>query len=512
MDTHHRVLNIRSFALFAFALAFSACSFFGGAPITISAWSPSVEIPALAGLEVWVEFSAPVDRVKAEQAFSLTENGGSMDGVFAWNGNRMAFTPHPAVSRGNEYEISVDGSVEDPAGVSLDKEFHFRFTTKAERTRPSIVSAAPLEDSTLDDRYAPVVLSFSEPVDKGSYYSSFLISPSVNGVYAWNPQGTQCSFTPIEPYAWGTEYRVTVETGLKDLNGNRLVEEFHLNFSIGTDRTAPAMASVRNVVGSVPGAVTAVPDDPDDAVFTVNADWECPWGFEITLTEPVPRLGVENYFRFEPAWSFRIDSTAASSASFILVPQERLAYDTVYTLMVRDGLADMQGNTMAQDAVYRFHTNGAGSTPPVVERIRFRANPLDAVAEYDEYFPADIYSVLVLDPDEGFIINPAIPTRSYFDVYIRTAEGAGIDLMDLLSCFSISATNACASLSIPAVQTSGFDDPQPDPPAAGSVVARIIVDVSNRSPSGVVTMMLSAVFEDSAGNPIAGAWQFPLLK
>jgi hypothetical protein len=489
----------------AMALALAGCAPFWRLPLTVIAWSPSEDAPALSGLAVWVEFSAPVDAVKAEQAFSLTENGSGVDGIFSWSGNRVTFTPCPALSAGNDYEISVDTSVEDPSGVSLDKEFSFRFTTKTESGRPSILSFTPAADSMFDDRYTPVTLVFSEPVDRGSFYAAFFLSPPVAGTYAWNGDGTQCSFTPLEPYEWGTEYRVEVSTGLEDLSGNRLAETFRLHFTVGTDTTAPTVTAVRNVVGGVPGAITAIPDDPGDALFTVNENWESIWGFEMALSEPVPRLDIEGFFSFEPAWDFRIDSTAATSQSFILIPEERLVYGAVYTLTVRQGLPDAQGNTLEQDAVYRFRVNGAGSTPPELERIRFRTDP--GGSAWEEYTPADIYTALDLNLFPG-----GVPTRSYFDLYVRTADGAGIDLMDLMECFSISATNGCASFAVLAMQESGFDNPQPDPPAAGTIVARVVVDVINAAESGIVTLRLSAAFKDSEDNPIAGAWELPLLK
>jgi hypothetical protein len=512
MAAHDRALMLaRAFCLAGALLgALLGCSLLLPAPLSIVTWSPGTDQPDLASLEVWIEFSVAPDPAKAEQAFSLTENGRAVSGRFSWAAKRMRFEPNQPLSRGNDYAMSVDQSVETSAGSSLEKEFLFEFSTREETGRPAIVSLTPADGSALADRSAPITVGFSEPVDPATFYAAFSIAPKVAGVFSWASDTLSCTYAPVEQYAWQSEYSITIRAELADMNGNTLAEDFHARFTVGTDTTAPFLTAVANAVSGAAGAVTALADDPADAMVTVNSGWEAAWGFVISFSEPVMRDAIERYLSFEPGWAFRIASTAASDSAYILQPTQRLSYGTLYSLTVRKGISDTQGNSTDQDSVYRFLVNGEASTPPAPARLRFLTNPTQppASAVYADYAPQDALSGLALDPSE----YPAAATRrSHFDIYLSTALGASIDSMSAMESISIAATNGCASISIVAVQISGFSDPQPLE-IPGTSVVRAVVDISNHSASGVVTLRLAESFEDSLGNPMAEAWALPLLK
>jgi hypothetical protein len=505
-----RVIRLSSAcAACALALQTLSCSPFFLPPLRIVAWSPAVERPDPSGsVEVWVEFSAPVDRTKAEAAFTLKEGSAVLPGSFSWQGNRMTFIPYQAISAGKDYELIVLDTVETERGVSLEADFHFDFSTKSDTGRPVVLGCSPVNNATIDDRYAPVVIVFSEPVDSPSFYRAFSLSPPVEGSFSWSADGATCTFTPIQPYTWQTEYLLNIQCDLTDIDGNGLAEEFSSHFSIGSDTTPPVVASVGNVAGGVPGSELIPVDDPTDGVVTVKELWECGWGFAVRFSEPVLRDSIESYLVFSPGWLYELDCPSEASDYFILQPKERLAYDTLYTLTVRKGVTDQQGNKTPEDLAYRFRINGPASKPPVVARLRFRLNPADPPesAAYAEYAPQDAFLSLNL---AAFPVGSTLP--GYIDCYFALAQEAGINLMSLMEAFSISTTNGCASFAITAIQATGFDEPQPEP-VAGAVPARIHLDIGNAAASGIVTLKLSADFIDSAGNPIAAAWQLPLLK
>jgi hypothetical protein len=455
-----------------------------------------------------VEFSAPVNKTKAEAAFTLKEGSSVLTGSFSWQGNRMFFLPLQGISEGKDYEMTVSDTVENDLGVSLEADFHFSFTTKSETVRPWVSSFSPANDAVIDNLYQPMVVVFSEKMDPPSLYRAFSMSPQTPGSFAWSADGTQCTFAPLRPYAWQTEYVVTIRREACDADGNSLPEDFTSRFSVGSDTAPPAVSSVRNTVGGTAGSVFVVADDPGDAAVTVTDSWECDWGIEVLFSEPVMRESIESYLVFSPGWRYSIDCPSLTSDRFILQPAERLSFDTVYTLTVRQGVTDEHGNKTSGESFFRFRSNGSASTPPAVARLRFRRNPADppAAAEYAEYGPNDAF--LSLDLTE-FPAGSIVTT--YLDLYLALAQGAGINLMSLMEAFSVSTTNGCAAFVIPAMQVSSFADPQPEP-IEGVAVARIELGITNGTASGVVTLKLSADLLDSAGNPIAAAWQLPLLK
>ena len=164
------------------ALALAGCTLIFPRTLTIVRWSPDSPRPDPAGISIWVEFSGAVDATSAEQGFTLTEDGSAMRGEFSWDGTRLTFQPIRPVSTGKQYVMSVSSSVEDSTGVSLHKEFRFAFSTRAESVRPAVRATTPASDSTVDDRYMPITLEFTERMDPVSVLHAFSISPALRGL------------------------------------------------------------------------------------------------------------------------------------------------------------------------------------------------------------------------------------------------------------------------------------------------------------------------------------------
>ncbi len=495
-------------AMILLVLALGSCALMFPRPITIVRWSPTSANPDPSGIETWVEFSAPVDRTKAEQAFALTEDGDLLAGRFSWEANRLLFQPLKAISKGKSYEMSVSASVEDGRGVSLDREFRFSFSTRSDATRPEIVSIEPGPGAVIDDRGAAIVVAFSERIDSTTFLRAFSLSPGVTGVFSWSADEASCAFTPSIPYEWQTEYVVTIDDILADRDGNRLAEKRVSRFFVGSDRTPPLLAEVRNTEAGVAGGSVLAPDDPATPGLEITGQWECGWGFALTFTEPVTRDSLEGSLLAEPGLRFTIEPAVDSAAEFMLRPSERLAWDTIYTLTVRKGITDLSGNETTEDIVHVFRTNGSRSRPPAVAAVRFRGTPLSDVAEPVDFDPAVPFAALQISADHFPV---AVALSTWFDLQLTLAESAALDLLSAMEHLSIQETNGCLSMRATALQSAGFDDPQPQV-IAGALPLRIHVSIVNASDSGIVTLGLTEGFVDSLGNPLTTDWQLSFLK
>ena len=495
-------------AVGALSIALVSCALFSPRAITVARWSPVSARPDVAGIETWVEFSAPVDMTKAEQAFTLTEDGAPMTGRFSWAANRLVFEPLKAISTGKSYEMTVGGSVEDARGVSLDREFRFSFSTRSDASRPEVLSVTPGPGAVIDDRFAAVSLVFSEGIDVTTFLRAFSLSPDAAGVISWSQDRTRCEFTPAAPYDWQTEYVVRLAGTLADADGNRLAERWESRFSVGSDRTVPILQEVRSVQGGTPGGATLAPDDPAAPGLEVTGGWECVWGFQLTFTEQVSRMSVEQSLIFEPGFTFAVEPAADAAVSFVLEPAERLDWNTVYTLTVRAGVEDMSGNKTTDAMVFHFRTDAGRSRPPTVAAVRFRGTPLFKPAVVVDFDPAVPFAALPIGAE---LFPVAVAEATWFDLQLRLADTAGLDLLSVMEHFSIQETNGCLSMRATALQTDGFDEPQPQA-VAGAVPLRIHVTIVNAVESGTVTLGLSEGLTDSLGNPTEGAWRLPLLK
>ena len=495
-------------AVVLLVLVLDSCALMFPRPITIARGSPDSAQPDPSGIETWVEFSAPVDRTKAEQAFALTEDGDLLAGRFSWEANRLIFQPLKAISKGKSYEMSVSASVEDGRGVSLDREFRFSFSTRSDTTRPEIVSIEPGPGAVIDDRSAAIAVVFSEEIDSATFLRAFSLSPGVTGVFSWSTDGTSCAFTPTAPYQWQTEYVVTIDDALADTDGNRLAEKRVSRFFVGSDRIAPLLAEVRNTEAGVAGAAVLAPDDPATAGLEITGQWECGWGFALTFAEQVTRDSLEGSLLAEPGFQFTIEPAVDAGAAFTIDPTERLAWGTIYTLTIRKGITDLSGNQTTKDIVHVFRTDGSKSRPPAVAAVRFRGTPPPELAELVDFDPAVPFAALPISADH-FPVAVALP--SWFDLQLTLAESAALDLLSAMEHLSIQQTNGCLSMRATALQSAGFDDPQPQV-IAGALPLRVHVTIVNAVDSGIVTLGLTEGFVDSLGNPLWTDWQLSFLK
>ena len=60
--------------------------------------------------------------------------------------------------------------------------------------------------------YAPIVLSFSDPVDQKAVQSLFSIQPNIPGSIEW-PDPKTLRFVPLKPLQPDIDYRITLEAG-----------------------------------------------------------------------------------------------------------------------------------------------------------------------------------------------------------------------------------------------------------------------------------------------------------
>ena len=491
------------------SLAIGGCSLIlGMEPLRITDWHPKGARQTASSVgEVWVEFSADADHTKAEQAFSLSENAAPMVGSFTWTGKRLTFIPVRPVLDGNDYELAVLSSAETKDGSSLAKEFRFAFSTKVESGRPTVVSIQPADGSRVAASLLPVVVSFSEPVDQASFMAAWSVAPDPGGSISFNATGSIATFTPLGGWKAGTEYGIVISESLKDISGNHLAAALRTRFFAGAEGVRPVLVAVRPTVDGLPLGAGLAPEDPSDTTLRVNPAFEATWGLEIEFSEPVQRENIESFVDMEPAWGFQIDPSDAPRTRFSLVPRERFIWGSLYGLTVRHGIMDTSGNTLAADSSFFFRVDGPETLPPLVERIRFRANPADTTSpSYGDYTQLDALSILDLS-----LYTPGVDTTTYFDLYLRIASGTVIDPFSLMRAFTVTATNGSALITPTRVTIAGFADPQPLV-VPGLVPARVTVTVTNTTNSGVITVGVSEGLADSAGNEMASAFVLPLLK
>ncbi|TFG63750.1 MAG: hypothetical protein E4H36_04820 [Spirochaetales bacterium] len=483
------------------ACFFLSCRLFNPAPASVTIWSPQEELVSDArNCVVSLGFAEPMNETSVEEAFSLLRGGVPLSGRFTWEKKTMTFLPDEGLSLPGVYEMKLSENAEDAFGSDLDKAFYHSFYTSPDRDRPRVLSVSPSPGTAVPDVYTPVVLVFSEAVDKLSLYQSFSLSPHVPGFLDWDEGDSVCRFSPSEGYTKAADYRVVISGSLMDPAGNSLGEDFSSFFRVGTDLEPPRVLLVEDTAGRV----FIDPDLPGDNIMLVKEEWESVWDLRVTLSESVPAGGLDRYVRVDPTARFALETgTGETTDRFDITFEEPLAWDTVYSVSLLKGLPDTGGLCLLEDAVYRFRTNGTSSRPPSITAVRFLQYP---GASPPETVPLFSFGTLSL---ESYEPHAAGFTTGFFDVHFVFAEGAGLDAAAFMENFSITTENSCAALTPVALEEGIFSGQQPAA-APGESVARVWVRILDDPAPGLVILKLASDFSDTLGNHLSEDWFFIL--
>ena len=143
-----------------------------------------------------VDFAAEVDHTSAESLVSITALQGPIAGVFSWKEERLEFHPQVPLTAGCRYSLKIRGNLrlrngrEYPVNRTIPF-FYLQPPTSAEAT----VQFEPKNGSTLT-KHTPLVLTFSNPVEKAQLVQDLRISPFAHCTLQWNAAGTRLTISP----------------------------------------------------------------------------------------------------------------------------------------------------------------------------------------------------------------------------------------------------------------------------------------------------------------------------
>jgi len=191
---------------------------------------------------------------------TLTANGQLVTGAgsLSNDGLTVTFTPAVQLSASTTYAIGI-GGFKDYSGNSVTP-FTSSFTTgtTADTSSPFVISYSPANSATGISVTAPVVITFSKPINPLTVTSATVViyqqstGTHLPGAYTVNNSGPGgvVTFTPSAPYPGGSVIQVSA-TGVQDFAGNNNQGSSESFTTAGTsDTTAPVVTSVTPTNGS----------------------------------------------------------------------------------------------------------------------------------------------------------------------------------------------------------------------------------------------------------------------
>ncbi len=428
-------------------------------PVEVLAVWPEAEVVEAELLEaVEVTFSAAMDRPRTEQATVLTENDIPLPGRFAWRDATLIFTPAAGFLADRTYRLTVSSAAEDLFGNSLQMELQRVFHTGRDREPPVLVSFSPADGAEPADLLLPLVFRFSEPVDRGSFYTGFRLAPAVQGWLDWEDSDRVAIFRPLQAYQPGTEYLAELSREVRDPAGNPLTQPLKVRFR-------PAGAAGAALLGLRTGAGRAL---EDTTVLPVNGGLEKDEVLYAELDGPAGQerdslLSITPLVPHTLSWNGELTEC-------LIRFTEPLGYGSVYEL-------EMLGRS------YRLLVDGPRSVPPQVTRLDYCADVAAA-------------SFITLSLDDSLEVPDS--AQACFDFYIRHAAGAELDLGSVLEAVAVHCS--AAAFSFLRIELPAGSPPPAGPVAAEETVARLLYSVSDTPASGLLTVTVGRELRDSFGN------------
>ncbi len=304
-------------------------------------------------------FSVAMDPSTITDAtFTLKKGTESVLGAVMYAGTTASFTPAANLASNTEYTATITSGAKDLAGVSLAKDYSWKFTTSAvpDVTRPTVTLTGPLNNATAVPLNQVIIATFSEPMNLSTITPlTFTVkqgSTSVLGAITYS--GTTATFTPTNNLTANKTYTATISTGARDMAGNALATNYTFSFTtaVGPDTSLPMVNStdpLNNATGVANNKVVSISFNKAMDPLTINNS-------TFTLMQGVTAVS---------------GTVAYSGTTATFTPTNMLTVGGNYTATITTGAKDIAGNALATNTVWSFAVLGVG---PATVNLRSAIN------------------------------------------------------------------------------------------------------------------------------------------
>ena len=281
---------------------------------------------------VTVVFNRPVvPLLVADQSANLPDPlvfEPAVQGKGSWlNTSVYKFHPDAVFAASTRYKVAVTAGLRDTTGSILPEDVVFTFRT----ADPAVVKKQPQGGQVPPT--APITVTFSQPMNRVSVETAFLLTPAVAGSFQWSDDDRTFTFVPDEWLPYNALFVVKVADTARPAEGEgALREETTWNFH----------------TVALPRVVRTTPADGEQGAS--------------------PNGGLEIFF------ASPIDPGTITDEAVTIIPKPTTVYTfwsrydnrlfvgfnkqpaTTYNVILDDSIGDAYGNTLEESVVIRFTT------------------------------------------------------------------------------------------------------------------------------------------------------------
>lgn len=319
--------------------------------VTSATPSPNAVNVATSTRSVTATFTQPMDPATLTMGnFTLTCIGGlpgaGVTGVSYPASNMATLAIPDGLPSDDTCTVRVTTAAQDTTGTALDSDFVWTFDTgtTADNTAPTVSGTIHADGATNVAINTRVGATFSEAIDPSTVTNAnFTLRETISGNAVPGTvsySGVDALFIPTSNLLPGTEYTVTVKgtpTGIKDLSGNSMLNDFVINWTTAliADTTPPTVLQVNPADLAIGVPINS----------TINA----------TFSEAMDPLTI-NTANFTVTGVTGTVAYNATSRIATFTPSSNLANVSTYTATINTHVKDLTGNALAGNKIWSFST------------------------------------------------------------------------------------------------------------------------------------------------------------
>lgn len=289
------------------------------------------------GIRIMVVFQNVMNEESVEEAFHIDP---VVEGYFLWYGidplqsqSYMQFSPREVLATSTSYQITIDTSASDTAGIKLLEPFQFSFITEPVRVKYT----DPAHNDAWVSPSTEIRISFNCLMNMESVESAFELVDSklnvVEGDLSWqNP--TYIHFRPGSVLATKETYTASVNPTAEDASGNRIQERYWFSFV-----TQPVLVSSTS---PSPRSTMVLPHIGITIRFNTDMDME----------------SVDSAFRLMDSQQEQVSGRFSWGNLYQMAfkPDAMLNYNETYTVTIDTTAKDMYGMKLEEPFSFWFKT------------------------------------------------------------------------------------------------------------------------------------------------------------